>query len=49
MLLRQTILYLPAQFVGPLAQFVSVILWTYFLSPEELGAFALITAAQELA
>ncbi len=26
MLLRQTILYLPAQLVGPLAQFLSVIL-----------------------
>jgi O-antigen/teichoic acid export membrane protein len=49
MLLRQTILYLPAQLIGPLAQFLSVILWTYFLSPEELGTFALITAAQELA
>ncbi len=49
MLLRQTILYLPAQIVGPLAQFLSVILWTYFLSPEEMGTFALITAAQELA
>jgi O-antigen/teichoic acid export membrane protein len=49
MLLRQTLLYLPAQLIGPLAQFLSVILWTYFLSPEQLGAFALITAAQELA
>ena len=49
MLIRQTILYLPAQIVGPLAQFLSVILWTYFLSPDEMGAFALITAAQELA
>jgi O-antigen/teichoic acid export membrane protein len=49
MLLRQTLLYLPAQLIGPLAQFFSVILWTYFLLPEELGAFALITAAQELA
>jgi O-antigen/teichoic acid export membrane protein len=49
MLLRQTILYLPAQLIGPLAQFLSVILWTYFLSPDEMGTFALITAAQELA
>jgi O-antigen/teichoic acid export membrane protein len=49
MLLRQTLLYLPAQIIGPLAQFLSVILWTYFLSPHEMGAFALITAAQELA
>ncbi len=48
MLLRQTILYLPAQVVGPVFQFVSAVAWTYFLSPGEMGAFALISAAQEL-
>ena len=47
MLLRQTLLYLPAQVLGPLAQFVSIVLWTYFLNPAEMGTFALITAAQE--
>ena len=47
MLLRETILYLPAQLAGPLAQFLSVILRTYFLAPEEMGAFALIAAARE--
>ncbi len=49
MLLRQTLLYLPAQVLGPLVQFISIILWTYFLTPEEMGVFALITAAQEFA
>ncbi len=49
MLLRQTLLYLPAQVLGPLVQFISIILWTYFLSPEEMGVFALIAAAQEFA
>lgn len=48
MLLRQTILYLPAQMVGPIFQFVSAVVWTYYLSPGEMGAFALISAAQEL-
>jgi O-antigen/teichoic acid export membrane protein len=48
MLLRQTLLYLPAQVLGPIVQFVSVILWTYFLTPEEMGVFALVSAAQEL-
>lgn len=47
MLLRQTLLYLPAQVLGPLVQFISIVLWTYFLNPEEMGTFALITAAQE--
>jgi O-antigen/teichoic acid export membrane protein len=49
MLLRQTLLYLPAQVIGPLVQFVSIILWTHYLTPEELGVYALITAAQEFA
>jgi O-antigen/teichoic acid export membrane protein len=49
MLLRQTILYLPAQVLSPIAQFISFILWTYFLTPEEMGVFALISAAQEFA
>lgn len=49
MLLRQTILYLPAQVVGPVFQLLSVVVWTHFLSPAELGVFALVTAAQELA
>ena len=47
MLLRQTLLYLPAQVVGPVLQFISVILWTYFLIPQEMGVFALVGAAQE--
>lgn len=47
MLLRQTLLYLPAQVLGPLVQFISIVLWTYFLDPVEMGTFALITAAQE--
>lgn len=49
MLLRQTILYLPAQVVGPIFQFISVVAWTHFLSPESMGVFALVTATQELA
>jgi len=49
MLLRQTILYLPAQLIGPLAQMVATIVWTYWLQPEALGAYALIWAIQELA
>ena len=41
MLLRETILYLPAQLAEPLAQFLSVILRTYFLARrKEMGASA---------
>lgn len=49
MLLRQTLLYLPAQVVGPIFQFISVVAWTHFLSPQSMGVFALVTATQELA
>ena len=47
--MRQTILYLPAQIVGPLAQMAAMIVWTYYLAPEALGAYAIVWAIQELA
>lgn len=49
MLIRQTLLYLPAQFLAPAAQFVSMALWTWWLEPAEMGVFALVAATQELA
>jgi O-antigen/teichoic acid export membrane protein len=48
MLLRQTALYLPAQLLAPLAQFVAVIAWTHYFAPAEFGALALAMALQEL-
>ncbi len=49
MLLRQTLLYLPAQVLGPIFQLISAFAWTHYLAPAEMGTFALISAAQELA
>ena len=49
MLLRQTLLYLPAQVLGPIFQLISAFAWTHFLAPGEMGVFALVSAAQELA
>jgi O-antigen/teichoic acid export membrane protein len=49
MLIRQTILYLPAQLLGPLAQFVAAIVWTHWLAPGPYGQLTAIMAAQELA
>ena len=49
MLLKHTILYLPAQFLGPLTQFLSVIVWTHWLSPAEFGILMLVTVTHELA
>lgn len=49
MLIRQTILYLPAQFLSPVAQFLSMMVWTWWLPPAEMSTFVLVTATQELA
>lgn len=49
MLLRRTFIYLPAQILGPMAQFLAAAIWTYFLAPEAFGTYALIWAIQELA
>ncbi|MBK9082302.1 MAG: lipopolysaccharide biosynthesis protein [Rhizobiales bacterium] len=48
MLIRQTLLYVPAQLVGPLFQFVAAIVWTHWFDAAGYGALALILAAQEL-
>jgi O-antigen/teichoic acid export membrane protein len=48
MLYRQTLLYLPAQVLGPVFTLISMVAWTHVLPPAEMGAFALLTAAQEL-
>jgi O-antigen/teichoic acid export membrane protein len=48
MLLRNTLLYLPAQVVGPLAQLVAMIVWTHVVDEPTLGVITLVTATHEL-
>ena len=48
MLLRQTLLYLPAQVLAPLLQFAAILAWAWWLPPVEMGAFTILAAAQEL-
>lgn len=48
MLLRHSILYLPAQTIGPVCQFLAVVAWTHFLAPAELGHYNLAVSLQEL-
>ncbi len=48
MLIRQTILYAPAQIFGPLIQFVGAVVWTHWLAPEAYGVLTFVLAAQEL-
>lgn len=49
MLIRATLKYLPAQVLAPLAQLASVLAWTHWLPPADLGLFTLVTVAQEMA
>ncbi len=48
MLLSRTLRYLPAQLIGPLAQFAAVVIWTHLLPPAAYGTVALVLALQEL-
>ena len=48
MLLKHTLLYLPAQFVGPLFQLVAMVVWTHVVDEHTLGVITLITATHEL-
>ena len=48
MLLKHTLLYLPAQFVGPLFQLLAMIVWTHVVDEHTLGVITLITATHEL-
>lgn len=48
MLFRHTLLYLPAQILGPLFQFLSIVAWTHFTDQNTIGIITLITATHEL-
>jgi O-antigen/teichoic acid export membrane protein len=48
MLIYHTLLYLPAQLLGPAFQLLAAVVWTHWLSPAEYGVLALVIAAQEL-
>ncbi len=49
MLIKNTLKYLPAQVVSPVAQLASMVLWTHWLPPAEMGIFTLIAVTQEMA
>lgn len=48
MLLRHTLLYLPAQLIGPLAQFVAAVVWTHWMAPDDYGVLTFVMASQDL-
>lgn len=47
-LIRNTLLYMPAQLLGPLLQFATTIIWTHQLDPAGYGVVTLVVAAQEI-
>src|SRR5271168_2700854 len=47
-LLRNTLLYLPAQLLGPMLQFVVTVIWTHLFDPAVFGCVTFIVATQEL-
>lgn len=49
MLIKHTLRYLPAQLLSPLAQLASMVLWTHWLAPKQMGIYTLVTVTQELA
>ena len=49
MLIRHTVLYLPAQIIGPGFQFIAAAVWTHWLAPDGYGVLAYVLALQELA
>ncbi|WP_152428347.1 lipopolysaccharide biosynthesis protein [Methyloferula stellata] len=48
MLIRQTLLYLPAQLIGPALQLFAAVIWTHWLTPDAYGALLFLIAGQEL-
>jgi O-antigen/teichoic acid export membrane protein len=48
MMIRQSLLYLPAQVIGPLMQLVAMVVWTHLVSEHTLGVITLVIATHEL-
>jgi O-antigen/teichoic acid export membrane protein len=48
MLIRHALAFLPAQLLSPLAQLASMVLWTHWLAPAQMGLFTLVTVTQEI-
>ncbi len=49
MLIRHTLLYLPAQILGPLTQFAAILVFTHWMAPAAYGLFTYVLVAQDFA
>lgn len=48
MILRHSLLYLPAQVIGPAVQLIAMVAWTHLVDAHAVGVITLITAMHEL-
>lgn len=48
MILRHSLLYLPAQVIGPAVQLIAMIAWTHLVDEHAVGVITLVTAMHEL-
>jgi O-antigen/teichoic acid export membrane protein len=48
MMIRHSLLYLPAQVIGPAMQLVAMVAWTHLVSDQTLGVITLVIATHEL-
>jgi O-antigen/teichoic acid export membrane protein len=48
MMIRHSLLYLPAQIIGPLMQLVAMVVWTHLVGDHTLGIITLVIATHEL-
>lgn len=48
MILRHSLLYLPAQVIGPAVQLIAMIAWTHLVDAHAVGVITLVTAMHEL-
>lgn len=48
MTLHRTLRFFPAQLLGTIAQFLAMFIWTHWLSPSDMGIYAIVWAVQEM-
>lgn len=48
MMIRHSLLYMPAQIIGPMMQLIAMVVWTHLVSEHTLGIITLVIATHEL-
>jgi O-antigen/teichoic acid export membrane protein len=48
MMIRHSLIYMPAQIIGPLMQLIAMVVWTHLVDEHTLGVITLVIATHEL-